>query len=115
MATGQGQGGGVFGVPDVSGLGAMTWGEMSGVHPDSPLVGGRGTPTGGIDPDYKYRRVATGAPPAASTAGTPMHNSHRELLNFSHSPMPWILIGLIAYLGLVHLHVSGTVSGRAGK
>jgi hypothetical protein len=85
MATGQGQGGGVFGVPDVSGLGAMTWGEMSG------------------------------APPAASTAGTPMHNSHRELLNFSHSPMPWILIGLIAYLGLVHLHVSGTVSGRAGK
>jgi hypothetical protein len=117
MAIGQGQGGGLFSLPDVPSLGPATWGDMSGVHPDSPLVGGRGTPSGGIDPDFKYRRVAL-ASPSQQEVGQRAHAS--ELLNFSHSPMPWILIAALAYFGLVHLHVNGKVgpyraSGGVGK
>jgi hypothetical protein len=106
MAIGQGQTAGLFAMPDVPALGAATWGQMSGMHPDSPLVGGRGAPNGGIDPDYKYRRVAL-ASPDAMPVGQRQHFS--ELLNFSHSPLPWILLAALAYLGLVHLHVNSRV------
>lgn len=107
MATGQDTAvRGVFAVPDVPSLGPMTWAEMGGVHPDSPLVGGRGSPTGGVDPDYKYRRVAVGSTAATATATPVGHFS--ELLNFRGSPMPWILLAAIAYLGLVHVSVAGS-------
>jgi hypothetical protein len=117
MAIGQGQGGGLFGRPDNPSLGPLTWTEMSGLHPDSPLVGGRGAPSGGIDPDFKYRRVAV-ATPDQMPVGQRQHAA--ELLNFSGSPMPWILLAALAYMGLVHLHVIGKVgpyraSGGVGK
>jgi hypothetical protein len=104
MATGQGQGGGLFALPDMPELGASTWAEMSGVHPDSPLVGGRGTPSGGVDPDFKYRRVAV-ATPDGMPVGQRAHFS--EVMNFSGSPMPWLLLAALAYFGLVHLHLAG--------
>jgi hypothetical protein len=106
MAIGQGQGGGLFAMPDVPSLGPQTWAQMSGVHPDSPLVGGRGAPGGGIDPDYKYRRVAL-ASPDQMPIGQRQHFS--ELLNFRGSPMPWLLLATLAYLGIVHLHILGKV------
>jgi hypothetical protein len=106
MAIGQGQGGGLFALPDMPALGPTTWAQMSGLEPDNPLVGGRG-PAGGVDPDHHYRRVAV-ATPDAMPIGQRQHFS--ELLNFSHSPMPWILFAALAYLGFVALHVSG----RAG-
>jgi hypothetical protein len=114
MAYGQQQGGGVFALPDDPSLGAQTWAQMSGVHPDSPLVGGRGAPSGGIDADYHYRRVAV-ASPAQQPVGQRAHAS--EILNFRGSPMPWILLAALGYLGLVHLHVLGKIgpySGSAG-
>jgi hypothetical protein len=106
MAIGQGQGGGLFAMPDSPELGPQTWGGMSGMSPESPLVGGRGTPSGGVDPDYKYRRVAVAAPEQLPVG----HRQHySELLNFSHSPMPWLLLAALAYFGLVHLHVNSRI------
>lgn len=107
MAIGQGQGGGLFAQPDMPSLGPATWADMGGVHPDSPLVGGRGAPSGGIDPDFKYRRVAVASvdvtPASGGSAG-----SFSELLNFKGNPLPWILIAAIAYLGLVHVSIAGS-------
>jgi hypothetical protein len=104
VAFGQGQGGGLMALPDNPALGMQTWGEMTGVRPDSPLVGGRGTPSGGIDPDFKYRRVAI-AEPMHQAVGQRSHFT--ELGNFRGSPMPWLLVAALAYLGMVHLHLNG--------
>lgn len=111
MAYGQDQTGGVFARPDVTSIGLETWAQMGGVHPSNPLVGGRGA-DGGVDPDYHFSRVSVAGAPAANGAPTPSHIS--EILNFKGSPMPWLLIGAIAYLGLVHLHANGTISAGGG-
>jgi hypothetical protein len=104
MAMGQGQTGGLFGYPDMPSLGPATWSQMSSMSPDAPLVGGR--TTHGVDPDFNYRRVALAAP-SEMPVGQRQHAS--ELLNFSHSPMPWLLLAALAYFGLVHLHVNSRV------
>lgn len=106
MAGGQAQGGGLLTMPESPGLGPVTWAQMSGMHPDSPMVGGRGAPSGGVDPDYKYRRVAVASGDQAPV-GQRQHFS--ELLNFRGSPMPWLLLAALAYLGIVHLHLNGRI------
>lgn len=111
MAYGQNQTGGLFARPDVESLGLETWAQMGGVHPSSPLVGGRGAPDGGVDPDYQFRRVALSA--SGTHGQAPSHVS--EILNFKHSPMPWLLLAAIAYLGLVHLHVNGSAGVGVGR
>jgi hypothetical protein len=119
MAIGQGQGGGLMAFPDVPDVGQATWGEMTAMHPDSPLVGGRGAPTGGIDPDFKYRRVAVGGATAMPHPGAESVQGHfTEMLNFRGNPLPWICILAIAYLGLFHLQVganAGVGLGRKGR
>jgi hypothetical protein len=117
MAIGQGQGGGVFSWPDAPALGAATWADMSGVRPDNPLVGGRGAAGGVGGDDYRYRKVALAAP-EHQPVGQRAHFT--ELLNFSGSPMPWILLAALAYLGLIHLHAGAKVgpfaaAGKVGK
>jgi hypothetical protein len=121
MAMGQDQGGGLFARPDVPALGPATWAEMSAVHPDSPLVGGRAPYSGGIEPAFNLRRVALAAPNPSPHPGAEGIQGHpSELLNFKGSPMPWILLAALAYLGLVHLHAAGRfgatrVSASSGK
>jgi hypothetical protein len=115
MATGQYQTGGLFSRPDVETLGIATWADMTGVDPNSPLVGGRNVPTGGVEPQYKYRRVALAAGPSTPTGHAPMHAHFSEILNFRHSPMPWLLLAAILYLGLIHLHVTGQVGAGVGR
>ncbi|MFL5910770.1 MAG: hypothetical protein ACJ768_09420 [Gaiellaceae bacterium] len=117
MAMGQGQGGGLFALPDRPELGAATWGDMSGMHPDNPLAGGRSAAGGVGGDDYRYRKVAIAAPNQAPIG----HRQHfSELLNFSGSPMPWILLAALAYFGIVHLHAGAKVgpfaaAGKVGK
>ena len=102
---GQAQGGGLFSAPDQNTIGPMTWASMGGVDASSPLVGGPGSMSGSATND---RRVAVGAvdptPASGGSAG-----GYKELLNFKGSPLPWILIAAIAYLGLAHLSISGAV------
>lgn len=116
MATGQGQSGGVFGWPDVPDLGPETWASMSGVSPASPLVGGRGDGYGGVLVTGNERHVAVGSPAAAGGAGAPPVRAHfSEILNLSGNPIGWVLIAAIIYLGLAHVSLHGSFSGRAGK
>jgi hypothetical protein len=116
MATGQGQTGGVFGWPDVPDLGPETWASMSGVSPDSPLVGGRGGGYGGVLVTGNERRVAVGSPTAAGAAGSaPTRGHFSEILNLSGNPIGWVLIAAILYLGLAHISLHGSLRGRAGK
>lgn len=114
MATGMGQSGGTFAVPEVPGLGTETWAMMGGVDPGSPLVGGRG-PRGGPTADFAYRQVALGAPDASAgaAAGAPMAANWREIFNLKGNPVGWVLLAAIAYLGLSHISLHG--SARAGK
>ncbi|MDQ2897924.1 MAG: hypothetical protein M3Y09_20205 [Actinomycetota bacterium] len=111
MAIGQDQTGGLFARPDVTSIGVESWAQMAGVHPSSPLVGGRGVPDGGIQANYPYSRVAVSG--TASNAPVPSHVS--EILNFKQSPMPWLLGAAILYLGLIHLHVNGTAGFGVGR
>lgn len=117
MATGQGQSGGLFGWPDVPDLGPETWASMSGVSPSSPLVGGRGGDVGysGTSVTGTERRVAVSAPEHAGGAGTPTRAHFSEILNLKGNPIGWVLIASIIYLGLAHISLHGSLTGRAGK
>lgn len=86
------------------------------MHPDSPLVGGRGTPSGGVDPDFKYRRTAVAAETTAPKPGAAqVQGNWRDALDFKHSPMAWAMLAAVAYLGLVHLHVNAKVGPYKGS
>src|SRR5438270_103472 len=96
--------------PDVPDVGLGQWAAVSGMHPDDPLVGGRGGMVGGT------RRVARAAPDQTALPGAENIQGHySQLLNFKGSPMPWLLLAAIAYLGLVHLHVAGGASVGLGR
>lgn len=110
---GQGQRGGVFAPPLAEGVGADDWASLTAMHPDSPLVNGPGLP---MEADYRYRRVAVGQPSSAPLPGAENVQGHfTELFNFRGSPMPWVLLIAIAYLGLVHLHVTGSAGLGIGR
>ena len=107
----------MFGWPDVPELGAETWAGMSGVSPHSALVGGRGGDVayGGINVTGDSRRVAVGSPDdAGGHGGAPMRAHFSEILNLKGNPIGWVLIAAIVYLGLAHISLHGSLSGRAG-
>lgn len=115
MAYGLGQGP-MFSVPDVGSLGAQTWAGMSGVHPSSPLVGGRGAPSGGVDADFHFSRTSiagAGDASVGAATGAPMSANWREIFNLQGNPVGWVMIAAIIYLGLAHVTLHG--SGSFGK
>jgi len=113
MATGQLQSGGVFAWPDAPGLGYSTWASMSGVHPDSPLVGGRAGEHGyaGTLVTGQSRRVALASPDAAAASDAPMKAHYSELWNLKSNPVGWVLVAAVIYLGLAHV----SLNARVGK
>lgn len=102
----------------------MEWGNLIGIAPDHPLVGGgRMAGMSRFDPDAGLRRIvttpsgqagaATGgvmATPDGSGFALAQMDDWRDLFNFGGSPMPWLL--LIA-LGIV-LFAHASVQARAG-
>jgi len=114
MAGGQLQGGGVFSWPDVPELGYETWAEMSGMAPAHPLVGGfAGRPAYGQG--QRQVAVAQPDPTAGVSAGAPPRSHWSELFNLKGNPIGWVLILLIGYLGLTHLHVRAGAAAGWGK
>ena len=100
----------MFSWPDVPSIGAATWDQMSGVSPGSPLVGGMGA-AGGIDPDYKYRRVAVGSGTAAGGAGgAPVRGHYSEL---AVDELAGILLAILAAGALLAI-IKGGWSGKGG-
>jgi hypothetical protein len=92
----------------------MEWESIGGVSVDHALVGGGDR--GNVISD-RWSRVITRpsgqAGPAADTISTPEGSpapaiGHwSDVLNFHGSPMPWILVALIAIVFISHLKFRG--------
>jgi hypothetical protein len=115
MATGQMQGGGVFAWPDVPSLGYENWAEMSGMAPGHALVGGSaGSP--GYGAGQRQVAVAQADPMASVAAGAPARGHWSELMNLKGNPIGWVLIVLLGYMALTHIHVkAGAAVGYRGS
>jgi len=107
--------------PDVLGAGRDYWAETSGIPPTHPLVGGSSwDPMGsGMQPDWGFSRLVTtnadgGAPPPMGT-GNASFSDWREVLNFRGSPVPYILLALLAAIGFIHLRLQGGVGPYRAK
>jgi hypothetical protein len=112
MATGQLQGGGVFAWPDVPETGYESWASMTSMQPGHPLVGGSaGSPGYGAG----TRQVAVAAPMTAAASGSPTAASWKELGNLTGNPVGWVLIALLLYMVLTHLHLRAGAGVRYGK
>lgn len=110
--------GGVLATPDLPGAGALSWAEMVGVSPESPMVGGPAVEgLGAFDVDRGGSRIATlsdAGPTTGPAAGPGVHllDDWRDLFNFKGSPMPWLLLASLLVLGLMQVRVSARVGGK---
>jgi hypothetical protein len=123
VATGQSEGGGVMAPPDVRGAGDLEWSVMSGAAPGHPLVGGGRQDYGGIDPEFsRGDRIVTtpegqmgsGTGDMADAPGVELLDDWRDLFNWKGSPMPWLLLFALLFLGFMQFRVDARASaGRA--
>lgn len=118
MALGMTEWSGALAPADVAGAGEMEWGRMVGIDPGHPAVGG--PDVSGLyatDVDRGFSRVITtlpdaGGPATGQMAGAPgvhLLDDWRDLFNFKGSPMPWLLLFVLAMLGVMQLAVAGRV------
>lgn len=106
---------GVMAPSDVAGAGEFEWARTAGVPPSNPLVGGVGWGDFGLDADVRRSRVVTtpeGNAGHASSPGTMVIDTWRDVLNFRGSPTPWVLIGAVVILGFMQFRVQARL-GRA--
>jgi hypothetical protein len=112
MATGQDQGGGVFALPDVPSLGLATWADMTSMQPGHPLVGGEaGQP--GYGGGQRQVMIASGSQQNTQTLGSPARSHWSELFNLGGNPIGWVLIAVVLFWGLQHIHVRAGAGFRA--
>lgn len=124
MAIGRGpsERGGVIDPADVRGAGSVEWADLVGVPVDHPLVGGGTMP---YDIDTRYSRIittsagqsgaATGViatPEVGPGSAAARLDNWRDVFNFHGSPVPWLLVTLIAIIVLVNfsINASGSLS-----
>jgi hypothetical protein len=112
MATGI-TGGGVMAPPDVYGAGVVEWADISGMSPGRASVGGPDYGPSGQDVDYGRSRIVTQAQDLTPDAAT--YGNWRDLGNWQHGPVFWVLVFAILALGLVSLHVNGHVGPVRGS
>lgn len=130
MATGRstGEGGGVLAQEDVRGAGEYEWGNLIGIQPDHPLVGGKGVMP--YDSDYPYSRIVTtpagqsGAASGGGLAATPdgykegpgykQLDDWRDLFNLKGSPMPYLLLLALGVILFAHASIRAR-GGAFGK
>lgn len=121
MPTGLGasEHGGVMAPADVHGAGLMEWAQVAGVPPQHPLV------SGGVnfDADRRWGRVVTTpeaqSGPTSDVIATPeitpaelrSLDSWRDLFNFKGSPVPWLLLLVLAVVFMVHFGAAVEVGG----
>jgi hypothetical protein len=110
MAMGLGQFAGEFASPDYAGAGVATWDQVSGIQDGSPFVTGPASGGFGAPADGTGLVHLGGDGAAPEGAGGMSHWS--EMLNWQHSPLPWLLLLALGYFGLIHLSVAGRVGRR---
>lgn len=99
--------------PEMTGAGFGQWAQLSGYDQvaglgTSPLFGNRHL----LD-EHVQRVVTQGAPPTGPVDGPGVRllDDWRDVFNWRHSPAPWILVFILAALGLMQFRVMA----RAGK
>jgi hypothetical protein len=110
---------------DVRDAGDIEWSVTSGISATNPIVSDTRTDYGGFDADHGRSRIVTtpegqqgpagaGAAMAAPDApGVALLDSWRDLMNFKGSPMPWLLILAVLFLGFMQFRVDARA--RVGK
>lgn len=111
MAEGLGQFSGAFAAPEFPGGGYVAWEDLAGVAPGDPAV--QQPRVGGIDP---YDPAGGGAPriqtaEADQTMTAAAHWSN--LFDFQHSPMPYLLLLVLAMFGIVQLQIAARIGRRS--
>jgi hypothetical protein len=97
---------------------------MSGVSPANPIVSNSRSDYAGLDVDHGRSRIVTtpegqagpatgGAMAAPDAPGVALLDSWRDLLNFKGSPMPWLFILALLFLGFMQFRVDARA--RAGR
>ena len=112
MATGTlDQPGGVMAPADVHGAGGDAWTRVAGVPPTSSLVGGQGDPSDDWHMPYNVDRargrIMTGEKVTGPMAGPDAGHldDWRDLLNWRHSPAPWLLLFSLGIVGLMQFRL----------
>jgi hypothetical protein len=109
---GMGQHAGLFASPADAWGGVETWQQMSGIGTDNPFVTGPGV--GGSDlaagaaataGTTGLVHIATGQPSAEVTGV--QHWS--EMLNIRDSPLPYLLVLLLLFMGAIHVEAAARV------
>lgn len=114
---------------DVVGAGQAEWGRVSGMSPSHPMVGGPRVPgLGTFDVDRGRSRILTtpegqlgtglsGAVMASpdGAASVAELEGWRDLFNWRGSPMPWLLLMALIFLGLMQFRVQARVAGRSAS
>lgn len=118
MPTGTTEWSGAMATTDAARSPEYEWAVISGANKGAPTVGGphmAGLMTHDVDRGRSrvVADIGSSEPWTGVGAGTPegrVMDDWRDLLNFKGSPMPWLLLLVLAALGLVSL----SISGRAG-
>ncbi len=102
--------GAVLAPTDAPGFGAAQWDMMGGgAVVGRAMVGGPDFDPSGINNDTGFNRIVTGP----DGVGPPIPGHHagrigdwRDLLDWQHSPTPWILLFALAAVGFIHARVN---------
>lgn len=112
--------GGVMSSADVQGAGVDAWTRTAGIPPTSALVGGPGDPTDAWHLPYNVDRgrgrIVTNDAPTGPVGGpgVGLLDDWRDIINWRHSPVPWLLIFTLAVVGLMQFRVMVRAGGRKG-
>jgi hypothetical protein len=113
--------GGVMAPADVHDAGVDAWTRVAGIHPKSVIVGGPGHPDDinrlPYNVDHARGRIVTNDVGKIGPAGGPgvgLLDDWRDIFNFQHSPIPWLLLASLAIVGLMQFRLQARVAGRRG-
>lgn len=123
MATGLSSDGGVMAPTDTRDAGELEWSTIAGINASNPIASRSRQDYGGFDVDFaRGDRIVTtpagnvGGPVAgdlpSGAEGVELLDDWRDLLNFKGSPMPWLLLAALIFLGFMSFRVEARA--RAG-
>lgn len=100
--------------PAAPGAGANAYAQTIGIPATHPLVGGGdwGPDGSGMQPDVGLSRLVTTDTMSGTAAAGGVRSTldtWQDVLNFRHSPTPWILLALLVAIGFVHLRINTRV------
>jgi hypothetical protein len=113
---------GVMAPSDVPGAGMDAWTRTQGIPPTSALVGGPGDLSDDWHMPYNVDRSrgriitndSAGLVGPQGGPGAGLLDDWRDVLNWRHSPAPWLLLAALAVVGLMQFRLQVRAGGRRG-